>query len=499
MKKGVKILVGSLLAAVLLFGCVWGVLRFGFDIDIFDRGGWAVEKNGQTRYLDYYGHPLTDWQLVDGKWYYFDPQNSGYMVTGWLELDTGRYYLDETGARNTGWVRLEDGVYYISPSNGSVVTGWMEDETGRYYLQEGTGRAATGWLDLDAGRYWFDDDGRMCVGWVELAEGRYFLGPDGIMLTGWLDTSDGVCYLDETTGRAATGWIELETGKHYLGEDGYLCTGWTDTPEGRCYLDDQGRPATGWLDTQEGRYFLDENGAMTVGWLDHEDNRYYFREDGTMVVGKLTLDDVNYFFTSTGAYVVLVNKWNPVPEDYETDLVTYGKWKVDRACYDALSEMLKDLKAVGYYSITSAYRSEATQQSIWDTRYQRYRNAGYSKQGALDKVALEVAVPGTSEHHLGLAVDISAGDVVDAWLAENSWRYGFILRYPNGTTELTGIIYEPWHFRYVGKELARELYDLDICLEEYMNRLTENGRPDQPVTMTGDAAAEPTEDLQSAA
>lgn len=478
MKKGVKILVASLIAAVVLFAAAWSVLYFGFDIDLFDRSGWSSDSSGQTRYLDYYGHPLVDWQYIDGNWYYFDPQAEGVMATGWLTLDSGRYYLDETGARGTGWLTLTDGIYYASPSNGTIATGWMDGDSGRYYLKEDTGRAATGWLDLGENRYYFDENGTMHMGWLDAAEGRYFLDGNGCMYTGWLDTSDGTCYLDETTGRAATGWIELDSGRHYLDENGYLQTGWTDTEEGRYYLNDQGSPATGWLDTEEGRYYFGDDGVMCVGWLEYEGNRYYFRENGIMVVGQLTLEDVNYFFTSTGAQVILVNKWNPVPEDYTVDLVSYGKWKVDRACYESLSKMLKALDSVGYYSITSAYRSEATQQYIWDTRYQRYRNSGYSDKGALEKVQLEVAVPGTSEHHLGLAVDISAGDVVDAWLAENSWRYGFILRYPEGTTELTGIIYEPWHFRYVGVELAQELYELDICLEEYMNRLTASQQTD---------------------
>ena len=94
-----------------------------------------------------------------------------------------------------------------------------------------------------------------------------------------------------------------------------------------------------------------------------------------------------------------------------------------------------------------------------------------------------MAIPGTSEHQLGLAMDIidSANWKLDEsqakmptqiWLMENSWRYGFILRYPDGTSEQTGIIYEPWHYRYVGKEIAAEIFELDVCLEEYLENLT---------------------------
>ena len=90
-----------------------------------------------------------------------------------------------------------------------------------------------------------------------------------------------------------------------------------------------------------------------------------------------------------------------------------------------------------------------------------------------------VAVPGTSEHQLGLALDIVDADnqlldesqentAVQKWLMEHSWEYGFILRYPNDKSEITGIIYEPWHYRYVGKEDAEKIHSQGVCLEEYL-------------------------------
>ena len=91
-----------------------------------------------------------------------------------------------------------------------------------------------------------------------------------------------------------------------------------------------------------------------------------------------------------------------------------------------------------------------------------------------------VAVPGTSEHELGLAVDLTDNDyreldeaqedtATQKWLMENSWRYGFILRYPNDKSEATGIIYEPWHYRYVGKATAKAVYESGLCLEEFFD------------------------------
>ena len=83
---------------------------------------------------------------------------------------------------------------------------------------------------------------------------------------------------------------------------------------------------------------------------------------------------------------------------------------------------------------------------------------------------------GRSEHQLGLAVDIngdelhSSNDEVYSWLAENAYKYGFILRYPEGKSDITGIEYEPWHYRYVGKEAAAEIFSRSICLEEYLTQ-----------------------------
>ena len=87
------------------------------------------------------------------------------------------------------------------------------------------------------------------------------------------------------------------------------------------------------------------------------------------------------------------------------------------------------------------------------------------------------AIPGTSEHQLGIAVDINAdttkssSDDVYNWLAENAHTYGFIKRYPSNKTDITGVINEPWNYRYVGKEAASKIYSQGICLEEYIDTL----------------------------
>lgn len=179
--------------------------------------------------------------------------------------------------------------------------------------------------------------------------------------------------------------------------------------------------------------------------------------------------------TSEEWNLIVVNRWNEIPEDYSVELMELSNGqKVDSRIYPALQEMFDAARADGIYLIVrEGYRTEKEQQEILDEKIQAYINEGYSKKRA-EKTAKEwVAMPGTSEHQLGTAVDINAdkskcsNEEVYEWLLENAYKYGFILRYPLEKQEITGIGYEPWHYRYVGVEAAREIHEQGICLEEY--------------------------------
>ena len=174
--------------------------------------------------------------------------------------------------------------------------------------------------------------------------------------------------------------------------------------------------------------------------------------------------------------LVVVNRWNELPEDYDIELMELSNGqKIDERIYPYLQEMFNAARAEGIYPIVrEGYRTEKEQQDLYDEKVQAYINEGYSRSRA-ERTAKEwVALPGTSEHQLGIAVDINAdkskcsNNEVYAWLAENAHEYGFILRYPQGKLEMTGISYEPWHYRYVGVEVAQEIYNENICLEEYL-------------------------------
>lgn len=470
MNKFMKILLVLALVLVLALAAMILVPQYMMGIDIFDLSGWFQEEDGDLQYRDYRGKALTGWQTIDGNWYYFSPED-GTMTTGWVEADGKRYYLDQAGMRKTGWLKLSDGSYYVDPAATFVVSGWVEKDGDIYYISD-SGKVSTGLTEIGGKLYFLGTDGKRTSGWTEAEGKRYFLDEEGIITTGWAETDLGRCYFQED-GALGSGWTETDEGRYYLTENGTIGTGWLDTDEGRLYLNEDGLPGSGWVDTPEGRAYLNELGIAYTGWLEEDGKRYYFHESGIAAIGKMILEEKTWYFASNGVQVPLVNKWNPLHEDYEVELAAYGSHEIAAEAHDDLVAMIDQIKGLGYYKVTSIYRSQQTQQNIWNRYYNNYLSVGCSKAEAERLTGEKVAVPGTSEHHLAYAVDIDGVKPVHNWLSEHSWEYGFIVRYPDGTTEITGIEYEPWHFRYVGKELAKELYDLGITLEEYMDMLTE--------------------------
>ena len=406
---------------VLAFAIVWGVLMLN-HYNIFAAKGWQGNQ-----YLDNMGKPLMGWQVIDGKTFYFNPGK----VTGWLETEKGKYYLDNQGNPQTGWFTDENSTYLLSPE-GKVITGWVQTERGNRYFSE-DGVMATGALDAQGKQLYFLEDGTPWEGWFE---DRYYVG-----------------------GVALTGWQELEGERYYFFSDGIAADGWQTLNEHR-YLFTQGKTYTGWY----------EEGSA----------RYYFRENGQMAVGAVEIDGVTRFFTSAGKYVVMVNFQYPVPEDYVLDLVNVEGHRFDAGAAEDLRRMLAAARAEGHaIYINNTYRSIEVQRFMFNRSLYSYTSSGMDEQSAIELITESLMLPGHSEHHLALAVDFRCGNHTYKWLAENSWKYGFVLRYPEGKTDITGIMYEPWHFRHVGMELAQELYESGLCMEEYIQSIslsTEDGQ-----------------------
>ncbi len=181
--------------------------------------------------------------------------------------------------------------------------------------------------------------------------------------------------------------------------------------------------------------------------------------------------------------LTLVNPWNPTSETGYTARLTEAEngVRVDRACAEPLRRMLADCREAGYNPVlVSGYRDMDDQLVLHDDEVQSLVDSGLSPEEAESEISRMIAAPGRSEHELGLAVDVLDGDYpiwdekqkdtpTSRWLNENSWRYGFILRYPAGTEELTGLGEHSWHFRYVGDDAAGNINSLGVTLEEYLS------------------------------
>ena len=187
--------------------------------------------------------------------------------------------------------------------------------------------------------------------------------------------------------------------------------------------------------------------------------------------------------------LVLVNNTHPMKEGYVPELaeLTPGH-SIDRRIINAAKKMLSDAEKEGLHiEICSAYRSVKRQEQVFGESMRERVKDGMEYWDAYEETSLNVAEPGTSEHALGLALDLISNQYSELderqektaeakWLAKNCHKYGFILRYPSEKTNITGIIYEPWHYRYVGEEYAAEIMELGITLEEY---LQEHYKPDE--------------------
>lgn len=454
----IPVLSGLVILAALLSG-IW----FWYDNNV-DRSGWK-EKDGIRYYRDFHADPVSGWLTLEDGTYFFE--EGGIPYTGWLESETQTYFFDETGILTTGWKELDGSVYYFD-SQGVMQTGWMELDGNRHYFA-GNGTMVTEWLWLEEGQYYLPE-GILVTGWQTMEEGIRYFGEDGIMVSGFVQIEENTFYFD-SDGIMATGMVSIENAFYDFQDNGIMYTGWQETDAGKRFFNENGVMAVGWQEINGERLFFTNDGYQAqIGWMQDGEYRYYIHEDGSYAVGPTVIDGKTHYFSPKGIEVILVNGANPVPEYFEQNLVTIEeKHKVDARCYDALVQMLSDCKTAGIeYDFNSGHRTMNVQINILEYRtLEHMRDYNLTFAEAREKALDTVAIPGTSEHHLGLAVDLLGKDAI-AWLTEHCWEYGFIVRYTQDKESITGIVDEPWHFRYVGREVSLDMKDTGLCLEEYL-------------------------------
>ncbi len=181
----------------------------------------------------------------------------------------------------------------------------------------------------------------------------------------------------------------------------------------------------------------------------------------------------------------LYNRFNSIPDTWQPDLTPAGGLQMDRRAAEAYTAMAEAAAEDGIALVAcSGYRTNWEQTNNYNNAIQRYLSQGYSQEEALRQTELYYAIPGTSEHEAGLAMDVNDANYPGAriddsfadtpaytWLQENMTRFGFICRYQKDTTDITRIAWEPWHYRYVGANHAEKIVELDVTLEEYVDAL----------------------------
>lgn len=236
----------------------------------------------------------------------------------------------------------------------------------------------------------------------------------------------------------------------------------------------------------------------------------------TVVTTETTAEEDNVDIDNQWA-MFLVNNENPLPDNYDSMIKTklvHTSWReyyMDDRMADYMINMIAAAAKDGInLEVVSAYRTIEYQQQNFDNSVQQRMDNGMTYDEAYADTAKEVAFPGKSEHNAGLSADIMSDEYTSMdddgfkntkayeWLSQHAAEYGFILRYPEGKEAETGIIYEPWHYRFVGIYYANEIKNSGLCLEEYFESkgwLDENGKA---IKMTG-PVEEPAETTVTAA
>lgn len=292
------------------------------------------------------GAMATDWQQIDGKWYYFD------SAKGEHDKEHDMWLNPTYGQRQYGWLWKDKKWYYLDPATGEMASGlYMVGNRGWYYFSEehdgSFGVMRSGWVELDGGKCFFDkDDGLITSGWVWDEKNWYYVDAEGHPLSGWLDIGgkvfyfsekkdgplgamqsgavkigDEYFYLDKDNGLVRSNWASRNGAWYYADADGHPLTKWQRIGGDTYYFQDKasgyGQMLTDWQQLGGYWYHFNANhdghyGALQTGWLTLNKERFYLDPaTGRMVTGLQTIGDKQYYFSTVndGTLGVMQTGW----------------------------------------------------------------------------------------------------------------------------------------------------------------------------------------------
>ena len=282
---------------------------------VLATGGWTEKADGVWTYTKANGEPVTGWQQIGGKWYYFDDgwyfdnwsdykEEGGWIENAWSKgvMATGATKIwDSTWTKQHTYFFNEDGTWDTTP--GWKVTDGQEMDV-EYHYYDGNGKEVTGWQQIGGDWFYFNDDGVMKTGWVGAGDGWYFMDQaSGAMTTGWAcEQYDDTWYYFGNDGKMLKGWQKIDGEWYYLKSDGAMAKDeWAQSGSAWYYMKDDGTMATGWQkDTKSNWYYLGDDGTMKTGWQQLSGSWYYLGDDGVMRTGEVTIDGKVYTFDDNG-------------------------------------------------------------------------------------------------------------------------------------------------------------------------------------------------------
>ena len=387
-------------------------------LSCFSVMAFAYEKNGL--------------QKLDGYWYYYKNDAVDYSFKGLAKNDYGWWYVQDgkIDYNYVGLAKNEYGWFYVK--NGRIdygFSGLAKNQYGWFYVKNGKiDYTFTGMAKNDYG-WWYVNKGKLNKEYEGLAKNEY----------GWWYLDGSIDYKFEGLAKNDYGWWYIRNGRIDFSYNG------------------KAKNDYGWWNVKNGKLT-----NSVAKW-----NYSY------------ALDTPN-LAESDSWNLLLVNRDYMLPDGFANNIslsyVCGSGERLDSRAAPFYEKMYNAAAKEGIYlTPCSGYRTYDRQKTNFENRIARYQSQGYSKKNAALETSKVILPPGTSEHNAGLAMDIVCVEdwfettAAFRWLCNNAQDYGFILRYPKDKQDITEIIYEPWHWRYVGVDTAKAMKKSGQCLEEYLN------------------------------